>query len=720
MKKRTIISLLTSVLLVMQLCINPITTYADVNSDVIGETNDEIMGQELTKVKNLYFNKSEVKVGETLEIFADIENLQEGSKVYVHLWFPQKNLEYELTYSEELKLYTTNIKIEEGFKYKTLNLLGIEIRNNNESSMQYQSKLSVIVADENGITDRVAPVINSVKVNNREIAVGENLEVLVDASDDVSGVAEVKGSLYINGQYKELKFSYDEASNLYKSNFKIPEDLKYKTIGITNIAAIDNSDKSSYSQDLINVSVVDEKGNKDNIKPVIKSIELDKEYYKSGDNLNLYVDAYDNETGIQFAEAYIKIGIYTKQLSLQYKEELGKYVGEIYISEDMVGSKISLSNLRVADNAYNYADFNEEVSSYVLTKDGQLDKEAPVITNIDYNKDKLNLQDKLQITLEATDDISGIDEINAKLTYGEKSFTYSFSKYDTSSNKYILVINTKENMYFKDINIEYISAVDYAGNINKIEANKVIPVRDEARIISEDTDINTIVEEIKTSKESKIHILLNNKEKVVHKEIFTAIYGTDKIISFILEDGTVWTFKGKDITSENIDSIKLSVSNTPTEAAKNAIERLTDDAIFIKFDHHGYLPGRALVKVKVDNKELIGKRLTLYYYNPETKEVEKVNNNIFIDKDGYAILEIDHCSDYFLSVNSNLLGTEGIDDNEGQTPGNSDGQSPVNNTEKNQEGNDTLPKTGGNNPIFALVTGLLLLGIGGILTIKRR
>ncbi len=391
MKKRIINSLLTLGLLVMQLCINPITTYADVNSEVIVGTNDKVIAKEDAKVKNLYFNKSEVKVGETLEIFADIENIQEGNKVYAHLWFPQNNLEYELTYNKELKLYTTNIKIEEGFRYKTLNLLGIEIRNNNESSMQYQSKLSVIVADENGITDRGAPAINSVKVNKSEIAVGENLEVLVDASDDVSGVEEVKGSLYINGQYKELKFSYDKTSNLYKSNFKIREDLKYKTISVTNISVTDNSDKSTYFQDLIKVSVVDEKGNKDNIKPVIKSMEFDKEYYKLGDNLKLYVDAYDNETGIQFAEAYVKIGVYTKQLSLQYSEELGKYVGEINISDEMVGSKISLLNLRVSDNAYNYADFNKDISSYVLSKAGQLDKEAPVITNIEYNKDKLNL-----------------------------------------------------------------------------------------------------------------------------------------------------------------------------------------------------------------------------------------------------------------------------------------------------------------------------------------
>lgn len=728
-KKKVIISLFTSMLLVMQLCINPIVTYADVNNENEESTNnDEGIGQKETKVKNIYFNKNEINVGDTLKIFAEIENVPEGNKVYAQLWFPQNPLYYELNYNEELGLYTADIKIEEAFRYKTLNFIGIDIRSENESSMQYQSGLSVTVADENGVIDKGKPLINSVKINKNEISVGEKLEVLVDATDDVSGISEVKSSVYVNGEYKELKFSYDEVDKVYKSYFEITEDLKYKTIRVTIVTVTDKADKSTSSSDWINVSVLDEKGNKDDIKPVIKSIEFDKEYYNAGDTLKLYVDAYDDESGIQFIEAYVKVGRYTKRLALEYNEELKKYVDEFHIDEDVIGSKITLANLIVADNAYNYADFDQEVSAYVLTKDGQLDKEAPIVNSIEYSKDKLNLQDKLEITLDAADDISGISNINAKLNIGEKSFTYSFSKYDASDNKYILVINTEDYMYFKDLNIEYIEAIDYAGNLNKIKVNKNIPVTDESKIINDNTDIQRVIEEIKASKDNEIKILIKNKEKIVDKDIFKAIAGTDKIISFVQEDGTVWTFKGKDIKNENLASIKLSVSNVPTEEAKNEILKLTDDGIFIKFDHHGNLPGKASIRIKVNNKELVGKKLAFYYYNPETKEVEKVSDNIVVDEDGYAIIEIDHCSDYFLSANSNLLGTEESENNQGQAPSDNNlGENPNGNNGSNNQNevktyNKTkeLPETGGSNPAYSIITAISLLGIGSILTVRNK
>jgi len=92
-------------------------------------------------------------------------------------------------------------------------------------------------------------------------------------------------------------------------------------------------------------------------------------------------------------------------------------------------------------------------------------------------------------------------------------------------------------------------------------------------------------------------------------------------------------------------------------------------------------------------------------------------------------LEINHCSDYFLSANSNLVSVEDTEDNEEEVPNNNEGQAPGSNAggvpsngseNGSNTGNTNLPETGGSNPIFSLIVGISLLGIGGVLTIKRK
>lgn len=727
-KKRVVISFLTSILLVMQSILNPMVTYADVNNENTEQSNEIALNSEETKVKELYFNKNELKVGETLEIFARVENVPEGSHLFAHLWFPENQLYYELNYNAESRLYTTSVKIEEAFKYITIDLIGIEIRNDNGNFLEHKSNLSITVADENGIIDKEAPIINSVNINKNEFTVGEELEVSVEATDDVSGIKNISSAIYVNGEYKELKFTYDEANKIYKGYFLITEELKGKTIKLTNVVVIDNSYKSRTLEQMIDISVLDDNGNKDNIKPVLNSVKFDKDNYKAGETLKLYIDAYDNESGIKSVEAYVKIGQHTVRVFPAYGSELKKYVADIYIEEFYAGSKITFGNIIIYDNAENYDNFNVDTSAYVLTSDGQADQNAPMVSSIEFSKDKLMLKDILEITLEAEDDISGIDEINAILIIGEEKLTYSFLNYD-EGNKYSLVFYPKEYMYFKDLKIEYIEAIDYAGNVNKIEINKIIPIVNEDRIINDDTDITKIIEEINETKENKIDIFVNNKEKIVDKAIFEAIAGSDKIVSFILQDGTVWTFRGRDIAPENIDSIKLSISNVPSQEAKNEIEKLTDDAIFLHFDYHGVLPGKASIKIKVDNNsELLGKIFTLYYYNSETKKVEKISSNRLVDIKGYITIEIDHCSDYFLSENTNLLGTEEADNNQGENPAQNPVKNPVDNNEEvvveeNVQNDNTineLPKTGGINTTYMLVLAFVIAFIGDTLIINKK
>ena len=298
-KKKIIVYLLASIILGMQLNYSYTIAYADVNNKGL-EVNNNNQSVNLNKVKNINFNKNELRIGETLEVYVDIEKLDNASSVYAQFWFPGNPLYYELKYNEKLGLYTANIKIEESFKYKTLDLIAIEIRNAGGNNIEYQSNLCVTILDEKGIADNEKPIINSININKNEIMVGELLEILVDAIDDASGIKEIKSSIYVNGQYEELRFSYDEAKKIYKSYFEITEDLKYKTIRLNNVVVTDNADKSITWEEGIDISVLQDNGGKDHIKPIVKSVNFDKGEYKVGDFLKLYVDTYDNESGIQF------------------------------------------------------------------------------------------------------------------------------------------------------------------------------------------------------------------------------------------------------------------------------------------------------------------------------------------------------------------------------------------------------------------------------------
>ena len=147
----------------------------------------------------------------------------------------------------------------------------------------------------------------------------------------------------------------------------------------------------------------------------------------------------------------------------------------------------------------------------------------------------------------------------------------------------------------------YIKAIGVDGS----ESTKLVSFKVIGEINNE-TKPEEIVEQIISSPEEVVEIEVNSESREIDKSVFKAIKGTDKTVSFKQEDGTVWSFNGKDITDENlkeIEKIKISVSNTPEEENKEPIEQIDSEARVIHFDYHGVLPGKATVKVKVDNYE---------------------------------------------------------------------------------------------------------------------
>ena len=96
------------------------------------------------------------------------------------------------------------------------------------------------------------------------------------------------------------------------------------------------------------------------------------------------------------------------------------------------------------------------------------------------------------------------------------------------------------------------------------------------------------------------------------------------------------------------NDLRLSI-DASTKDTKRINEKVKNDKLIITFDYHGMLPLEAKVKIDVSDKFNDGEKLYLYYYNPDSDEIEYMDNAVFV-KNGSVEFQIKHCSDYFLTA----------------------------------------------------------------------
>lgn len=125
----------------------------------------------------------------------------------------------------------------------------------------------------------------------------------------------------------------------------------------------------------------------------------------------------------------------------------------------------------------------------------------------------------------------------------------------------------------------------------------------------------------------------------------------DKVMFIYDSDGSFkysWTFDRKEYNNKGFEFDMGIKFKSPYQ---NQINDLISSRIkkqYVSFDYHGNLPSTATIKIPV-NKFEDGKRLNLYYYNDVTNKIETVDTNIKVIN-GYVTFDIDHCSDYFLTL----------------------------------------------------------------------
>jgi len=172
-----------------------------------------------------------------------------------------------------------------------------------------------------------------------------------------------------------------------------------------------------------------------------------------------------------------------------------------------------------------------------------------------------------------------------------------------------------------------------------------------------ETPVATIINNINAAAiGSTIKYDLTNNS-VISKDIFNAIKGQDKNITFE-KNGISWTFNGKDITSNIPSDIDLSLKTVSDALKTKEVEKVKKmtgkDELLIPFSfvYDGYLPGLATVKVYA-SKDWAGKSVIVCRYFEEKNTYETIATNV-VDADGYVTIKIDHCSDYFVTQATTL------------------------------------------------------------------
>lgn len=145
-----------------------------------------------------------------------------------------------------------------------------------------------------------------------------------------------------------------------------------------------------------------------------------------------------------------------------------------------------------------------------------------------------------------------------------------------------------------------------------------------------------------------------NKSTKLPKSVVSAIEGTDVDLVLTMSNGIKWTINGKNV--DNAKSVDMGVStnthNIPTDVIKAINGKSYSRQLSLDYDgSFGFTATMTISLGKVNN----GLYANLYYYNPDSKELEFVDCGLI--ENGSANLVFRHASDYAIVIDEEPLGT---------------------------------------------------------------
>lgn len=539
--------------------------------------------------------------------------------------------------------------------------------------------------------DEKPPEIKSVTIDKTTYKPGENMTLTIDAEDDISGIFEIIISFVKEGETSwggDKSFTMNLGVNKYTNGkgtytVQIPITTLPGRYTFYRIDTRDNAwngatyqkyehEKDSMITDFSLPVITIEEYEGDLKGPILKSLTFDKTTIKPGESITMTA-VVEDESNIKNVYVYTNNSSNTLTktndntfVGTFYYNSPGTYAfTEIQLIDEYDNTSIYMYKSKESSGGFMNCDnyFTLEDNSYDITVEGTPDTKAPELKNVIIEKKEVTAPSSFYITVIADDDHTEYIETIVSLTRkdcqnctnGDVELSYkdgnkyifrvTINQYATPGRYYIGAIHLKDESGNKNVYSPYVSDFDANKEMKEYYFDLV---KDTNANVTTSTSSNNIIDIINNSEDNDIISVDTTKNTIVNKSIFEAIQNTNKTIS-LESNGIRWIFNGNDIT--NPKDIDISSETFFVEDYNNKGNwDINNRALVIKFKENGILPGKALIKIKVEYtfRDYIGqKHLKLYYQNGENYDL--ISNGILESNDGYYSFYLEHNSTYFLT-----------------------------------------------------------------------
>ncbi|MBS4200614.1 hypothetical protein KHA93_13325 [Bacillus sp. FJAT-49732] len=340
--------------------------------------------------------------------------------------------EFELIYNPDTELWEGSYIIQKSIRNGTWELT-IRAENSDEIYGHSDYMNIEIINEEN---DGSPPVIEVIELSSRDISLGENLTITATINSKGSEIANVNGTIFgPSGDGRYIEFIYDDATETWIGNYqfsKWDEGGEWTFGELEIVDAYGNWDWIRL-EEIVNY----ENLNFDNQAPTIKDVSISHKTANVGDEIQIRVKVEDDKSGVSdvwgsLSQPDNEHNIY---LSFEYDDETDEWVGVKTIQKNHPPGEWQI-HISTDDNAGNYERYILEKTITIVNPDG--DFTPPVIHSVKIHPKNINVGEKLTITVDVTDDKTGVQDVYAYIRSGmNREYQNLKLRFDPITNKWI-------------------------------------------------------------------------------------------------------------------------------------------------------------------------------------------------------------------------------------------------------------------------------------------